>query len=68
MNGFDGSFVRKEFPDLDFEGKNRILKLYDKAQIADHVVYYDDFGPMELRPSPSLCLAHKQHPPRLRVT
>jgi transposase len=48
--------------------KNRILKLYDKAPANSAVVCFDEFGPMELRPTSGVCWARRGHPQRVRAT
>src|SRR3990172_6810130 len=48
--------------------KNRILKLYDRKPPDGHVVCFDEFGPMELRPIHGHAWARRGHPQRLRAT
>jgi transposase len=42
--------------------------LYAKCPSGSHVVSFDEFGPMELRPMPGVCWAKKQHTQRIRAT
>ena len=60
LEGISGSRLRGK--------KNRILKLYDRAPRKSHVVCFDEFGPMELRPMPGVSWARKGHPERHRAT
>ena len=48
--------------------KNRVLRLYEKEPYGSHVVCFDEFGPMELRPIPGQCWAKVRHTQRLRAT
>jgi transposase len=48
--------------------KNRVLRLYAKAPSRSHVICFDEFGPMELRPLSGHCWARKRHPQRVRAT
>lgn len=42
--------------------------MYAKCPSGSHVVSFDEFGPMELRPIAGVCWAKKQHTQRIRAT
>lgn len=44
------------------------MKLYDRAPRGSHVVCFDEFGPMELRPIAGVSWARRGHPERHRAT
>ncbi len=48
--------------------KKRVLALYAQRPKRGVVVCYDQLGPLELRPIPSMCWAHKRKPQRQRAT
>jgi transposase len=58
----------KESPDPDFEKKNRILKLYEKAPPKSTVLCYDEWGPLELKPIHGYHWSKKGKSERLRAT
>lgn len=59
----------KETKDPDWKAKwKRIRRLYRRCPDQAHVVCFDPFGPLEIRPHQGRVWAHRRHVPRLPAT